>query len=299
MIKEEQIRRKAGRTPGMECRFEHGMDYLVFPAIERTGVVRHLMSTRTGGVSEGMFATMNLSFTRGDKEENVKENYRRIAALLGRRLEDFVCSDQTHTTNIRRVTAADAGKGVTRPKDYRDVDGMITDEPGIVLATFYADCVPLLFVDPVRRAVGLSHSGWRGTAAGMGARTVEAMQEAFGSRPENILVGIGPSICQDCYEVSEDVADAFCELFGQEALRKGPVGVEDVLSPKGGGKYQLDLWKANEAICLSAGIRQENINVTDICTCCNASWLFSHRASGGKRGNLGMFVTLEERSGNG
>ncbi len=207
----------------MECRFEHGMEYLMFPVNQRTGMVSHLMTTRAGGVSEGMCATMNLSFSRGDKEENVEENFRRIAALLGRP-EDIVCSDQTHTTNIRRVTSADKGKGVVRPKDFWDVDGLITDEPGIVLATFYADCVPLLFVDPVRRAVGLSHSGWSGTAEGMGARTVEAMREAFGSRPEDLLVGIGPSICRDCYEVSEDVADAFWICSGRRRFRNGPVG---------------------------------------------------------------------------
>ena len=179
-----------------------------------------------------------------------------------------------------------------RPKDFSDVDGLITSEPGIALATFYADCVPLLFVDPVRRAVGLSHSGWRGTVQGMGARTAEAMREAFGSRPEDLLVGIGPSICRDCYEVSEDVADAFRALFSEPGFQKLPVRLSDVLSAKGNGKYQLDLWKANEAVCLSAGLLPQHISVTDVCTCCNPDRLFSHRASGGKRGNLGMFVML-------
>ena len=202
-------------------------------------------------------------------------------------------SDQTHTTNIRHVTEADKGKGLLRPRDYADVDGMITDEPGIVLSTFYADCVPLLFVDPIKRAVGLSHSGWKGTAGGMGRKTVEAMEKAFGSRPEDILVGIGPSICQDCYEVSEDVAEAFRNLLSGEEMKKVKTMTEEqILKDKRNGKYQLDLWKANEAVCLSAGIRPEHISVTDICTCCNPGYLFSHRASNGKRGNLGMFVVL-------
>lgn len=279
----------------MKYNCRDGLGWLTFPAIEETGVVRHLMSTRLGGVSGGEWSSMNLSYSRGDRKENVDENFRRIACVLGCELTDFVCSDQTHTTSVRHVTSLDRGKGVTRPRDYRDVDGLITDEPGVVLATFYADCVPLLFVDPVRRAAGLSHAGWRGTVGKMGLRTAEAMKEAFGSRPEDLLVGIGPSICQGCYEVSEDVAEAFRKMMEEEEMRKLPVKRRDVLAGKENGKYQLDLWKANEAVCLAAGIRPENISVTDICTCCNPSLLFSHRASRGRRGNLGMFVVLNER----
>lgn len=276
-----------------ECR--NGVEYLIFPEIEKTGVAGHLMSTRRGGVSEGDLWSMNLSYARGDRKENVDENFRRIAQVLGCSMEDFVCSDQTHTTNIRHVTAADRGKGVVRPRDYHDVDGLITDEPGIALATFYADCVPLLFVDPVRRAVGLSHSGWRGTVGEMGLHTVRAMEETFGCRPENMLAGIGPSICRDCYEVSADVAEEFRTLMGKEHMQRTGVKETDILYEKGGGKYLLDLWKANEAVCLAAGILREHISVTDICTCCNQELLFSHRASKGRRGNLGMFVMLKEQ----
>ena len=161
-------------------------------------MVVHGFTTREGGVSEGIFSSMNLSFTRGDDPARVKENYRRAAAALGVPAEHIVCSDQTHTTNVRHVTMDDRGKGVFREKDYRDVDGLITDTPGLVLATFFADCVPLFFVDPVRRCIGLSHSGWKGTAARMGARTVEAMPETFGSNPADIRAAIGPSICEMC-----------------------------------------------------------------------------------------------------
>ena len=293
----DRLKRKPGIRPGMRLNEKNGAGYLTFPAISETGVVSHLMTMRSGGISEGDLRSMNLSFTRGDRKEHGEENFRRAAALLGCGPEDIVCSDQTHTVHIRHVTAADRGKGVVRPKDYQDVDGLITDEPGIALATFYADCVPLLFVDPVRRAVGLSHSGWRGTAQGMGARTAEAMEKAFGSRPEDLLVGIGPSICRDCYEVSEDVAEAFRTLFAGEEFRKLSPGPEQVLFEKGGGKYQLDLWKANEAVLLAAGIRPEHISMTDVCTCCNPDLLFSHRASGGRRGNLGMFVMLLQGKG--
>ena len=276
----------------IEIREKNGVTYLAFPALDATGLVSHAFSTRHGGVSEGVFSSMNFSFTRNDDPQHVMENYRRMAAVLGTDAEKMVLSYQTHTTNVRKVTEEDAGKGIVKERDYQDVDGLITDIPGITLVTFYADCVPLLFVDPVRRAVGLSHSGWRGTAQGMGARTAEAMRKAFGSRPEDLLVGIGPSICRDCYEVSEDVADAFRMLFSEEGFQNLSIRLSDVLSAKGNGKYQLDLWKANEAVCLSAGIQPQHISVTDVCTCCNPEFLFSHRASHGRRGNLGAFLGI-------
>lgn len=262
------------------------VEYLTFPILEQTGLVRHLFSTREGGVSEGIYRSMNLSYTRGDEKEAVDENYRRIADVLGCSVEDFVCSDQTHTTNLRVVTQEDRGKGVLYPKDYRDVDGLLTQEPGIVLATFYADCVPLYFVDTKRKAVALAHSGWRGTVARMGQCVVDRMGECFGTRPEDLVAAIGPSICQSCYEVSEDVADAFAEEFRGEGQR------DRILQAKGQGKYLLDLWAANELVLKEAGIPEKQIQVTDVCTCHNSEYLFSHRASQGRRGNLGAFLGL-------
>ena len=213
------------------------------------------------------------------------ENYRRIAKALGAEPEDFVCTDQTHTTKVRRVGKEEKGFGVTRPKPYTDVDGLITNEPGVVLSTFYADCVPLYFVDLVHKAIGLSHSGWRGTVGRMGQKTLEAMQEAFGTDPADVYAAVGPSICQDCYEISEDVAEHFCEEFkGHE---------DEILINKGNGKYQLDLWKTNEIVLMDAGVLKEHLAVTNICTCCNDKLLFSHRASHGQRGNLGAFLCLK------
>ena len=262
------------------------VEYLTFPILEQTGLVRHLFSTREGGVSEGIYRSMNLSYTRGDEKAAVDENYRRIADVLGCSVEDFVCSDQTHTTNLRVVTREDRGKGVLYPKDYRDVDGLLTQEPGIVLATFYADCVPLYFVDTKRKAVALAHSGWRGTVARMGQCVVDRMGECFGTRPEDLVAAIGPSICQSCYEVSEDVADAFAEEFRGEGQH------DRILQAKGQGKYLLDLWAANELALKEAGIPEKQIQVTDVCTCHNSEYLFSHRASQGRRGNLGAFLGL-------
>ena len=261
---------------------------LRFPILEETGIVEHCFTTRLGGVSEGIYASMNVSFTRGDREEAVQQNYERIAQCMGASKNAFVCSDQTHTTNVRKVTEKDAGCGVTRPKTYQDVDGLITDVPGLVLSTFFADCVPLYFVDPVHRAIGMSHSGWRGTVGRMGRATIFAMEQEYGTKPEDLICAIGPSICRDCYEVSEDVAEAFAAEFkGQE---------EEILDKKGNGKYQLDLWKANEIVLLEAGVKKSHLAVTNLCTCCNPNLLFSHRASHGKRGNLGAFLRLKEEN---
>lgn len=262
------------------------VEYLTFPLLEQTGIVRHLFSTRLGGVSEGIYQSMNLSYTRGDEKAAVDENYRRIAGILGCGLEDMVCSDQTHTVNLRVVTRADGGKGILRPKDYHDIDGLLTDEPGLVLATFYADCVPLYFVDTKNRAVALAHSGWRGTVARMGRCVTEKMREVYGTRPEDLTAAIGPSICQACYEVGEDVAEAFIQEF------RKPGQAAQILEEKGKGKYQLDLWRANEILLQEAGIPAGQIQVTDLCTCHNSDYLFSHRASQGKRGNLGAFLGL-------
>lgn len=281
-----QLVRKNSNEP-MEVHEYQQIKYLTFPLLNKVGMVRHLFSTREGGVSKGIFASMNLSYTRGDEKESVDENFRRIAEIFGTTPDRIVCSRQTHTTNVRLVTEEDCGKGVVYPADYEDVDGLITNQPGILLCTSYADCVPLYFVDVKNRAIGLAHSGWRGTAAGMGAVMLKRMREAFGTMPGDVLAAIGPSICRDCYQVGEEVAEAFRKSFPddwEELLAKGEEK----------GKYQLDLWEANRRILLHGGVLPEHIAVTDLCTCCNGDFLFSHRASQGKRGNLGAFLELRK-----
>lgn len=260
--------------------------YLTFPLLEEVEMVRHLFSTRMGGVSEGIYATMNLSYARGDRKEAVDENFKRLAKIMETTPDRFVCAKQTHTTNIRLATEEDCGKGVVYPTGYEDIDGLITNTPGIVLCTSYADCVPLYFVDTKNKAIGLAHSGWRGTVNRMGEKVLSAMRKSFGTRPEDVVAAIGPSICRDCYEIGEDTADIFKVNFPKEwesFLTKG----------KKEGKYQLDLWEANKRILLKAGIAREHLAVTDICTCCNSKYLFSHRASQGKRGNMVALLEIK------
>lgn len=272
-----------------ELKEKNHVPYIQFKNLSATGIVKHGFSTRKGGVSTGIFSSMNLNFKRGDDPDAVMENYRRIAAALDIRVEDMVLSDQTHTTNVRVITEEDRGKGILKPQDYRDVDGMITNVPGLVLVTSYADCVPLYFVDPVRKAIGLSHSGWKGTVGHIGQKTVWKMHEVYGSEPKDIVAAIGPSICQSCYEVSEDVAEAFKTNFAENEA-------EDILLDKGNGKYQLDLWKANWYVLTDAGILPEHLSVTDLCTACHPDLLWSHRKTNGQRGGLSAFLSLIDTS---
>lgn len=281
------------------------MAYFSFAGLEKTGIVEHFFSTRYGGVSSDYLHSLNFSYSQGDTKENVDENYRRAAAHMGMSCSDIVCSQQTHTTNVRKVTAADKGKGVVSERDYTDVDGLITNEPNIILATFYADCVPLFIVDTVNKAIGLSHSGWRGTAGKMGKMTLDKMRAEYGTKPEEVCVAIAPSICQNCYEVSEDVAAAFTKAFAKDDGKAREyltrykqsftqMDIDNCLMyQKENGKYQLNLWYANYRVFRDAGVPDENIEVTDVCTCCNPELLFSHRASKGKRGNLGAFLMLK------
>ena len=260
--------------------------YLEYPLFQETGIVTSAFSTRLGGVSEGYYSSLNLSFDRGDDPARVLENFKRIGASMGVAVEDMVLSKQTHTTNVRVVTKEDKGKGVMRERNYTDVDGMITNVPGICLVTSYADCVPLYFVDPVKKAIGLSHSGWRGTVGKIGKNTVQLMQENFGSKPEDLLAAVGPSVCMDCYEVSEDVIEQFKEAFEKKYW-------EDLFHKKENGKYQLNLWKANELIFLESGILPEHMAITNVCTHCNSKILYSHRTMGNNRGNLCAFLALK------
>lgn len=282
-----KIKWKNEQMQKMTVHDHEGVVYLTYPKLETVEGVIHGFSTRLGGVSQGDCFSMNLSFARGDDESAVRENYKRIARAIGFLEADLVTSDQTHTANVRKVTEKDRGKGIVTARDYTDVDGMVTNVKGLTLATFYADCVPLYFVDPVHEVIGLAHSGWKGTVLKIGAETIKKMSEEYGSRPEDILTAVGPSICQDCYEVSEDVIERFKIAFDERYW-------ENLFYKKQNAKYQLNLWEANRIIFLESGIRKEHISMPNLCTCCNPEVLFSHRASHGKRGNLAAFLGLKK-----
>lgn len=284
----EERRVSSVQLPKTEALSPHqvgGLVYYSFPALDGVKGVRHGFSTRLGGVSEGIFASMNLSFTRGDDDGAVRENFDRFCAAIGVVTEDVVISAQTHTANVKIVTAADRGRGVIREKEYTDVDGLITNEPNVVLCTQYADCVPLFFVDPVKRVVATSHAGWRGTAAGIAAVTVEKMVAAFGCDPADIIAGIGPSIGHCCFEVDNPVYEAFSQVA---------VFDDTCFTDNGGGKYHIDLWQVNRNWMLKAGLLPDHITVTDLCTRCHPDLFWSHRKTGNDRGSLAAFIALTE-----
>lgn len=241
-------------------------------------------STRLGGVSKKEeLSTLNLGWDRGEPAENICENYRRVCRQLGVDYRQLVLSDQVHGTTVQYVGREQTG-GEKIEKKLSGVDGLITDVPGLILATSYADCVPLFFFDPVRHIIASSHSGWKGTVSMIGQKTVEQMQER-GCRPGDIIAVIGPSICQECYEVGGDVAERFYDAYPVQDY-------EQILTKKEGGKYQLDLWAANWLQLKKAGIAPEHIHLSGICTCCNHKLLFSHRATNGRRGNLNGFMMI-------
>ncbi|MGN0243262.1 MAG: peptidoglycan editing factor PgeF [Lachnospiraceae bacterium] len=277
------VYKRKGKEQTSRLITQDGVAYFTFSIFDDYPVVCGF-STRLGGVSEGIFSSMNLSFTRGDREEAVWENYNRIGSVLGFRPEQVVCTDQVHDTKVLRVTKEHCGMGMTKPR-IAGIDGLMTSERQVPLATFYADCVPLFFYDPVKQVIAASHSGWRGTVQRMGAVTVARMQEEYGCNSSDLLCAIGPSICRDCYEISEDVAREFQTAFKDDQI-------EEILRDDHNGKYHLDLWRCNQIVLEEAGIPKEQISIPDVCTCCNPDLLFSHRASQGKRGNLAGFMML-------
>ncbi len=268
----------------MEYHEAQSVGWLTFPSFDGLPFLRHAFSTRLGGVSTGEFASMNLNFGRGDPRETVQENFRRFCAAAGFPYESLAASAQDHHTVIRRMRVENRGVGIRFPRDRESVDGLVTNDPAVTLVTYYADCTPLFFADPAHRAVGLAHAGWRGTAAGMAARMAERMAQEFGTRPQELIAAVGPAIGPCCYEVDEPVARQFRGLEG--------VPAQVVLREIGGGKYIVDLWEANRRLLLHAGLLPENITVARVCTRCHSRLLWSHRATGGRRGGLAAFLRV-------
>lgn len=259
------------------------------PLFQRETGLQHGFSTRKGGVSKEHLASLNLSFSVEDAKENVLENFRRIGERFGKTPEDFVLSKQSHETKVLKVGTKDRGKGITKDRDYEGIDALITDEKGTILSCFSADCVPILFYDPIHKTVGACHSGWRGTKGKILQNVVEEMRKHFSSNPAEILIAIGPSICKEQYVVSEDLALSFLEDY--------PDLGEDTASPIqriSKDKFQLDLWDLNRRIALDSGIKEEHISISGYCTMENPELFFSHRYSQGKRGLQGAFICLQD-----
>lgn len=262
-------------------RHDHGG--LVYHTSSLLDGVKHAFTTRLGGVSEGMYASLNLRFSCEDKRENVIENYRLLCAAIGVDAERAVPTHQLHHANIRAVTEDDAGKLFRKPRDYEDVDGLITNVPEIPLFIYSADCGISLLYDPVSRCVGAVHSGWRGVALGILPKTAEEMCRSYGARPEHIRIAVGAGIGQCCFETDSDVPDAMRDAIGSAA---------DPFMERRGEKWHVDLRGINVHRLKSMGIREEQIDLLPLCTACHPDLYWSHRLTGNNRGVQGAVISL-------
>lgn len=267
--------------------FVNGVGFLTFPPLSGLDFVNHAFSTRLGGRSTGVFTSMNLAFNRGDAAETVRENYRLFCSAAGFDYNTLVSSAQDHKTTVRCVTPKDCGIGIFREKDMESVDALVTNEVGVTLVTHYADCTPIYFADPEKKVIALAHAGWRGTVAKICEDVVDTMIEKYDCDAENMIAVVGPAIGRCCYEVDTPVYEQFAALTDIK-----PAYFTERI---GAGKFIVDLKEANRRILLSAGLAEENIMVSDVCTKCNSGLLFSHRASRGQRGGLCAFMAI--RSG--
>lgn len=262
------------------------VEYIQFNKLAKENKIIHGFSTRLGGLSEGHLSSMNLSYNRGDDAEKVTKNHHLFASAVGYNYKDLVFTDQVHDCLIYDVKEKDKGKGVMRESDIKNIDGLITNTRNIPLIAFFADCVPLFFFDPVKNVIGIAHSGWKGTVLKIGSKMIMRMIEDYNCRPKEIICAIGPSICQSCYEVDLDVANQFKSAYSDKQYKQMVINIEN-------NKVILDLHKANVFNLTDSGVLIKNIDVTDLCTCCNHEFLFSHRKTNGLRGNLAGVIMLK------
>jgi len=259
-----------------------GLTFQVSSQLERLGVP-HGFTTRAGGVSEGIWCSLNLGIHRGDDPEAVRENYRRVCAALGVEEGRLVLSRQVHGDAVRTVTAADAGKGLDAPVDY-EADGLVTDVPGLTLVVFGSDCLTAVLYDPVRRAVGAVHAGWRGTAAGIVERAVERMEACYGTDPADLVCALGPCIGRCCFETDEDVPNAMTAALGAAAL--------PFIDSDGNGKFHVDLKGLNALRLERKGVLAGHIDISPACTFCAPEKYWSHRYTKGERGSQATLIAL-------
>ena len=264
---------------------KNGVTIIQFENLSQSGLVCHGFSTRLGGVSQGERATMNLGFTRGDRRDVVEENFARLAQAVGVDVEQIVFGKQVHGTEILKVEKPLPMDGVLK-SSIQGYDGLMTNVPGVALLTYHADCVPVFLLDTKQKAIAMVHSGWRGTVGGIGPKALLAMQQAYGTNPADVLVGIGPSIGLCHFQVGEEVVKAFeaAYPFAQDFWRKGDVP----------GKYKLDLWGIIRRQLQDGGVPEAQIETSGLCTMCDTQLFYSHRKMGEARGTMAAVLALKE-----
>lgn len=254
-----------------------------FSGFEVPGLL-HAVSTRFGGVSKQPFSSMNLALHTGDDAEAVLKNRKIFCQALGVSAERICTPEQVHGDRIFRVTQKDAGRGSRVYSDaISGTDALITNEKNIPLMLCFADCTPILLFDPVHAAIGIAHGGWRGTVQKIAQKTLLAMGQAFGSRAEQCIADIGPSIGPCCYVVGQEVAEAFAKAFPQQ---------QEQILQSCSGQIHLNLWMANRLQLEEIGMVSERIECADTCTACNSGLFFSYRAEGGTTGRIAAVLSL-------
>ena len=267
-------------TRGAKFRFVNGVGLYTLPALEGLAGFDHGFTAKSGGVSEGYFASLNLSFTRPENRENVMENYRIFSRAAQIPFDTMVMDNYEHGTTVLKVDRSDAGKGYL-VDPLSPCDGLVTDDPAITLITGHADCMAFYFADPVKRCIGLAHAGWRGALGRIGARVVERMTQEYGSNPADIIAGVGPSICPDCFEVGENVAAEFAAAFPDLPC----------VLPQESGRPHVDLWMIACAQFAEAGVQPEHISLFDVCTMTTPR-LYSHRRDRGNTGGMAAYLRI-------
>ena len=265
---------------GAKFRFVNGLGFYTLSALERLSGFDHGFTARGGGVSEGYFTSLNLSFTRPENRDNVMENYRVFCRAAQIPFDQMVMDNYEHGTTVIKVDKSDAGKGYLLDP-LPACDGLITNDPAVTLITGHADCMAFYFVDPVKRCIGLAHAGWRGALGRIGARIVAMMAQEYGSNPSDIIAGVGPSICPDCFEVGENVAGEFAVAYPElTCVRKQTQG-----------RPHVDLWMVAVAQFLEAGILAEHVSLFDVCTM-ETPRLYSHRRDKGNTGGMAAYLRI-------
>ncbi len=259
---------------------QDGLCFVRFPHFTCAGLPAHAVTTRKGGVSVGALSSLNMGRRALDTSENLTENHRRAANALGVSPDSFVFSDQVHGVRILEVNRENFRDPVT------ETDGLMTNVPGITLATVYADCMPVMLYDPVNRAIGMVHAGWRGTAQSIGPLLVNRMAARYGSKPQHLLAGLGPSIGPCCFQVGVEVAESF--------LAMAPLKTDTSWLIEQPGKPHIDLAIINRLLLIDAGVEPQSILSASLCTYCNADLFFSHRRDNGYTGRMAALMAIQE-----
>ena len=276
----EFLEQYARMARAAKFRFSRGVGIYSLPALERQSGFDHGFTARSGGVSEGYFASLNLSFTRPEKRENVMENYRIFCRAAEIPFESMVMDNYEHGTTVLKVDRADAGKGYL-VDPLAPCDGLVTNDPAVTLITGHADCMAFYFVDPVKRCIGLAHAGWRGALGRIGAQVVAMMAQAYGSDPKDVIAGVGPSICPDCFEVGDNVAAEFTSSFPDLPC----------LLENSGARPHVDLWMVAAKQFVEAGVLPAHISFFGVCTMTTPR-LYSHRRDRGNTGGMAAYLRI-------